>query len=75
MTCALAAPIGSPTNLQALTAEYTVAVERMERTWASLRASHAPHRHARLIARYVRSLRRCDRLRQELATLTAKGAL
>lgn len=67
---------GSPSNLQIVTADYTVAVERMETLWAQVRAMQAwKLANSRLMARYIRSLRACQRIRQELLTLTEKGKL
>jgi hypothetical protein len=61
-----------PINLEAITAEYSVAVRAMELQWAIFRINRE---NPRLELRYVRSLRRCGRIRQTLENLTKTGKL
>jgi hypothetical protein len=64
--------IGKPVTLCAITEHYTAAVEAMELAWAKCKASRdCP----RCQTRYVRALRRCDRLRAELNHHMEKGTL
>lgn len=59
-------------NLRRLAEAFDEAVAAMELAWAHVRKDH---RNRRLLARYVRAMRRCDRLRSELSTLMATGNL
>lgn len=61
-------------NLPTLAERYKQAVTVAEMRWATLKADrdrYAP----RLLMRYVRSLRRCQQLRQELSHLMETGKL
>jgi len=64
--------IPRPINLEILTADYSVAVESMELAWAMFKIEKE---NPRLLIRYVRSLRRCDRIRNRLKKLTETGKL
>lgn len=59
-------------NLQHATQNFSAAVEIAERRWTMLRADKF---NPRLLTRYVRSLRRCNRLREHLRTLMETGRL
>lgn len=55
-----------------MTEAFAAAVERMELAWAILRHQRE---NRRMEVRYIRCLRRCDRLRMELSTLMETGNL
>lgn len=59
-------------NLQHTTEMFSSAVEIAERRWVMLKADI---KNPRLLARYIRSLRRCGRIRQRLQTLMETGRL
>lgn len=59
-------------NLQLLTAEFAEATAAMELAWAKLKADKE---NQRLLARYVRKLNTCNRLRAELKHLMDTGNL
>jgi hypothetical protein len=59
-------------NLQQATDAFSAAVETAERLWAMLKADI---KNPRLLARYIRSLRRCSRLREHLKNLMETGRL
>jgi hypothetical protein len=61
-----------PLNLQIVTERFAAAVEAMELAWVTYKAAR-DNRPA--LARYLRSLRRCDRLRQTLDHLLKTGNL
>jgi hypothetical protein len=61
-----------------VTHAYDAAVVQMEIAWAKLRAERAHPCHpegSRLLHRFRRCLRRCDRLRAQLSELMATGNL
>jgi hypothetical protein len=60
-------------NLQHATENFSAAVEIAERRWAMLKAEGVTN--TRLLARYIRSLRRCSRLREHLKNLMETGRL
>lgn len=59
-------------NLPTLAERFQAAVAVMEQRWAMLRVDRFD---AHLLARYVRALRRCQRLREELSHLMETGKL
>ena len=59
-------------NLQTVTDQFAAAVDRAERLWAVLRIRKF---NERILIRYVRALRRCDRLRVTLKTMIEEGTL
>lgn len=59
-------------NLERVSADFSAAVEAAELALAKLNANRNSER---LILRAVRSVRRCDRLREELAHLMKTGNL
>ena len=59
-------------NLDTVAARFRASVEQAELAWARRKADT---RNPRLLARYIRSLRRCARLRAELAILLETGSL
>ena len=59
-------------NLQHVTQRFASAVEAAEMRWAQLKVDRE---NPRLMARYIRTLRRCDRLRTTLKTMVDKGTL
>lgn len=61
-----------PMNLTNFTPEYHAAIVAMETTWEMLKQDRE---NRRLLARYIRALRRCNRLRSELKTLVKTGKL
>lgn len=69
--------IGYPHNLAEVSARYACAVERMELAWAKYCADRHEGKDAdrRSLMRYVRHLRICDRLRQQLADHVKGGTL
>jgi len=63
---------GRAVNLERVSADFSAAVEAAELALAKLNANRNSER---LILRAVRSVRRCDRLREELAHLMKTGNL
>ena len=59
-------------NLTTLTPEYHAAVVTMETTWSLLKDDRE---NRKLLARYIRALRKCDRIRKELKNLMDTGKL
>jgi hypothetical protein len=59
-------------NLQSISDRFAAAVEVAERRWVMLRNDKFQPRQ---LMRYVRSLRRCDRIRAELKAAVEEGAL
>ncbi len=60
------------TNLQTITERLAAAVELAEMRWTVLRNDKFNPRH---LLRYVRALRRCDRIRAKLRTAVEEGTL
>lgn len=61
-------------NLPTLAEQYKEAVETMEIRWATLKGSRNRY-EPRLMTRFIRDMRRCKRLRAELANLMETGKL
>lgn len=64
--------------VQSLADQFAAAVEAAEVLWTRLKADKAHPSHAensRLLIRFRRALRRCDRLRMELKTRVETGKL
>jgi hypothetical protein len=59
-------------NLQIVTEQFAAAVATMELAWTNLKADRE---NRRLLVRYIRALRRCERLRQTLDHLLKTGNL
>ena len=59
-------------NLPTITNHFTTAVEVMEQRWTLLRIDKF---NPRKLFQYVRSLRRCQRLREEIQQLMDTGKL
>lgn len=62
------------TNLQHFTDRYASAVTIAELRWATLKGCRDRF-NPRLLARYVRSLRRCHHLRESLRLMMEQGTL
>ena len=60
------------THLQSITERFTAAVEVAEQRWTMLKHDKFNPRH---LLRYVRALRRCDRIRAKLRTAVEEGTL
>jgi hypothetical protein len=59
-------------NILNVTNEFHAAVIAMETTWEMLKQDRE---NRKLLARYIRALRRCDRLRSEMKNLMETGRL
>lgn len=68
----LTTPLPKPLNLQLVTEEFAEAVAAMEITWATFKTDRDNRTN---LARYLRSLRRCNRIRQQLDHLLKTGNL
>jgi hypothetical protein len=67
---------GTPVKLIELTHLYSDAVEGMEEAWTLYRAEYQDaDKKQRYLHRYIRALRRSQRIRWELAACVAEGSL